>query len=476
MMNADFDYDLICIGSGPAGQRGAIQAAKLGKKVAVIEKRRCVGGVCLETGTIPSKTFREAINTFVSHQQQSKGLGFTPRTKVDITTLLSRVNRVIQEESEIQQDQLQRNDVNIILGTATFKNAHKIEVKTDEGIQTLSSKYFLIAVGTQPSVPKGIQLDNETIILSDGILDLNSLPRTMAVVGAGVVGMEYATMFAALGIQVTVIDKRDKPLGFLDHEIIDELMYQMRDKRGTFRLGEEVTHLGIIENGKKKQGLIQLESGKHIIADLILYSAGRVGAIEQLKLKQAGLKADSRGRLKVDNNYRTSLKHIYAAGDVIGFPSLAATSATQGRLAACHMFGVKSKPMGEYFPFGIYSIPEISMVGATEEELTRAKIPYETGIARYREIARGQIMGDNTGLLKIIVHRETEKLLGVHAIGTGVTELIHVGQAVMQLNGKLDYFMQTVFNYPTLAECYKVAALNVSNKLQYSTLAKAIAV
>ncbi len=476
MMNADFDYDLICIGSGPAGQRSAIQAAKLGKKVAVIEKRRCIGGVCLETGTIPSKTFREAVNAFVSHQQRSKGLGFAPRPKVDISILLSRVSRVIQEESEIQQDQLQRNDVDIVLGTATFEGPHRIVVKTDEGLRTLSSKYFLIAVGTQPSVPKGIQPDNETIILSDGILDLNKLPRTMAVVGAGVVGMEYATMFAALGIQVTVIDKRDRPLGFLDYEIIDELMYQTRDKRGTFRLGEEVTRLEIIERGNKKQGLIELESGKHIIADLILYSAGRVGAVDQLNLKSAGLKSDKRGRLKVDQHYRTPVKHIYAAGDIIGFPSLAATSATQGRLAACHMFGVKSKPMGQYFPFGIYSMPEISMVGATEEELTKAKVPYETGIARYREIARGQILGDNTGLLKIIVHRETEKLLGVHAIGTGVTELIHVGQAVMQLNGKLDYFMQTVFNYPTLAECYKVAALNVSNKLHYNSLTKAVAI
>ncbi|MFQ5588738.1 MAG: Si-specific NAD(P)(+) transhydrogenase [Nitrospiria bacterium] len=473
-MSDDFDYDLICIGSGPAGQRCAIQAAKLGKKVAVVEKRRCVGGVCLETGTIPSKTFREAVNSFISKQDRFDGLGFSARSRVEITDLLKRVYSVIQRESEVQQEQLLRNDVNIILGSAVFQDPHRVLVKSDQGEQIISAKQFLIAVGTRAAVPPDIEPDGETIILADGILDLTALPRTMAVVGAGVVGIEYASMFAALGVQVTVIDKRTRPLGFLDYEIIDELIYQMRRKRVTFRLGEEVTSLEVIAQQSRKKGLIRLESGKHIIADLILYSAGRMGATESLNLKASGLKADGRGRLKVDEQYCTKVKHIFAAGDIIGFPSLAATSATQGRLAACNMFGVKSKPMGANFPYGIYSIPEISMVGATEEELTREKIPYETGIARYQEIARGQIMGDHSGLLKIIVHREDERVLGVHAIGTGVTELIHVGQAVMQLNGKLDYFMQTVFNYPTLAECYKVAALNVYNKLHYNALSEAV--
>lgn len=475
-MDDQFDYDLICIGSGPAGQRCAIQAAKIGKKVAIIEKRRCVGGVCLETGTIPSKTFREAVNTFISQQNHSEGLGFDPRSKVEISALLSRVNSVIQRESSVQQDQLQRNDVNIILGKACFETPHRILVTTDDRQKVISAKQFLIAVGTYAAAPPNITPDNETIILADGIMDLTRLPRSMAVVGAGVVGIEYASMFAALGVLVTVVDKRKRPLSFLDDEIIDELIHQMRIKSVTFRLGEEVTGLQVIEQQNRKKGLIALESGKRIIADLILYSAGRIGATEALNLQSAGLKADSRGRLKVDSKYRTKVKHIYAAGDIIGFPSLAATSATQGRLAACHMFGIKSKPMGDNFPFGIYAIPEISMVGATEDELTKAKIPYETGIARYREIARGQIMGDNTGLLKIIVHRKTEKLLGIHAIGTGVTELIHVGQAVMQLNGRLDYFMDTVFNYPTLAECYKVAALNAYNKLHYNAMHKAIAI
>lgn len=466
-MRKNFDYDLICIGSGPAGQRCAIQAAKVGKKVAVIEKRRCVGGVCLETGTIPSKTFREAVRTFSLQQNPFDGLGFAPKNKLEIENLLGRVNEVIARESEVQQDQLQRNEVNIILGNASFQDPHHLLIETDAGKRVLSAKYFLVSVGTHPVVPTGVAPDSETVILSDGILDLKRMPRTMSVVGSGVVGIEYASMFAALGIQVTVIDQRDRPLRFLDDEIMDELMYQMRSKRVTFRLGEKVMRLKIAKRGARRQGLIELESGKHILSDLILYSAGRVGATDVLHLETAGLAPDDRGRLKVDAHYRTSVEHIYAAGDVIGFPSLAATAAAQGRLAACHMFGLDCKSMGDDFPIGIYSIPEISMVGETEEVLTQKKIPYETGIARYREIARGQILGDDTGLLKLIVHRENERILGIHAIGTGVTELIHVGQAVMQLDGRLNYLLETVFNYPTLAECYKVAALNIYNKLHH---------
>ncbi|MFQ5544128.1 MAG: Si-specific NAD(P)(+) transhydrogenase [Nitrospiria bacterium] len=469
-MSEEYDYDLICIGSGPAGQRCAIQATKLGKKVAVIEKRRCVGGVCLETGTIPSKTFREAVRSFSAQKNPFDGLGFAPRRNITIGALLRRVSQVVQRESEVQQDQLQRNDANIILGKARFEDAHHLLVETDEGKRILSAKYFLVAVGTHPHVPSDIHVDNKTVIVSDGILELKRLPKLMTVVGAGVVGLEYASMFSELGIQVTVIDKRDRPLGFLDHEITDELLYQMRNKRVLFRLGEEVTHLNIVESKPYPKGVIQLASGKQIVSELVLYSAGRTGATDLLNVRAAGLEPDHRGRLKVDENYLTSVGHIYAAGDVIGFPSLAATAATQGRLAACHMFNVACKPMGDLYPIGIYSIPEISMVGATEETLTQEKIPYETGIARYREIARGQILGDDTGLLKMIVHREDERLLGVHAIGTGVTELIHVGQAVMQLGGRLDYFLQTVFNYPTLAECYKVASLNIYNKLHHDKI------
>ncbi len=464
-MTETYDYDLICIGSGPAGQRCAIQAAKIGKKVAVVEKRRSVGGVCLETGTIPSKTFREAVKSFNFSRNPFNGQGFSTKTKVEIRDLLKRVTQVIAREAEVQQDQLHRNDVNIVIGNASFKDAHHLLIESEEGQRIISAERFLISVGTRPVAPPGTSPDNETVILSDGILDLTRLPQTLTVVGAGVIGIEYASMFAELGIQVTVIDMRDRPIGFLDYEIIDELMYQMRNKRVTFRLGEKVTRLEIITRGTSKKTMIELESGKRIISDLVLYSAGRIGATDVLNLGVTGLEPDHRGRLKVDENYQSSVEHIYAAGDVIGFPSLAATAAMQGRLAACHMFGIDYKPMGDNFPIGIYSMPEISMVGATEEQLTKDKIPYETGLARYREIARGQILGDNTGLLKMIVHRENERLLGIHAIGTGVTELIHVGQAVLQFEGRLEYFLDNVFNYPTLAECYKVAAYDIFNKL-----------
>ena len=301
------------------------------------------------------------------------------------------------------------------------------------------------------------------MITADNVLGLAQLPRTMAVVGAGVIGIEYASMFAALGVQVTVIDQRQRPLEFLDHEIVDELIHQLRKSDVTFRCGDAVEHIEIVHTPQRK-GVLELASSKHLVADVILFSAGRVGATGPLHLEAAGLKPDARGRLQVDENYRTSVEHIWAAGDVIGFPSLAATSAEQGRLAACHMFGVPAEPMGN-FPIGIYAIPEVSMVGATEEELTRDKIPYESGIARYREISRGPILGDDSGMFKMLFHREDGRLLGCHCIGSGATELIHVGQAVLGLGGGLDYFLKTVFNYPTLAECYKVAAYNAANKL-----------
>lgn len=460
-----FDYDLICIGSGPAGQRAAVQAAKLGKKVALIEKRRVVGGVCLETGTIPSKTLREAVRNYAGAMSLDNATGFSPHNRPTIDRLLSRVTDVIDRETHIQIQQLQRNNIAVIFGAAQFTGPHTIEVVTEEGVRTMTSANFLVAVGTRPAEPRGVKPDGKTIITSDDVLSLDRLPQTMAVVGAGVIGVEYATMFAALGVEVTVIDQRPRPLEFLDHEIVDELIYQMRRAEITFRLGEAVDSLDIVYN-PEPQGMIELASGKHIVADVVLYSAGRQGCSDLLNVEAAGLKADPRGRLKVDEHFRTEAAHIFAAGDVIGFPSLAATSAEQGRLAACHMFGAPATKMSEHFPFGIYAIPEISMVGATEQELTEKKVPYETGIARYREIARGQILGDDTGMFKMIFHRDTRQLLGIHCIGTGATELVHVGQAVLALGGGLDYFLTTIFNYPTLAECYKVAALNCANKLK----------
>ena len=465
MSALSYDYDLICVGSGPAGQRAAVQAAKLGKRVAIVEKRRVVGGVCLETGTIPSKTFREAVRGLLGAMSFDDGLGFAPKTKPAMQTLVKRVALVIERETQVLQDQLQRNDVNVILGRAELEGPRQLRVETDSGSRSLRTRFILIGVGTEAVQPKGVDPNATPVIVSDGVVNMESLPRTMAVVGAGVIGIEYASMFAALGVETTVIDTRLRPLEFLDRELVDELIHQLRSQNVTFRLGETVSELEIIKAEGAESGLIRLESGKRLIANMVLFSVGRVGATAALNLPAAGLVADARGRLKVDNNYCTEVESIYAAGDIIGFPSLAATSSEQGRLAACHMFGADCRTMPDYFPVGIYAIPEVSMVGKTEEQLTADKVPYETGIARYREIARGQILGDDSGLFKMLFHRDSGKLLGVHIVGTGATELIHTGQAVLALGGGLDYFLGTVFNYPTLAECYKVAALDAANKL-----------
>jgi NAD(P) transhydrogenase len=354
----------------------------------------------------------------------------------------------------------------MIAGEATFLDPHTLVVHTEGGWRHVSGQNIVIAVGTQPAPTPGVKADGEVVLNTDHVIHLKQLPRSLAVVGAGVIGIEYASMFAALGVHVTLVEKREHPLEFLDHEIVEELIHQMRNRNVTFRLAETVEALAVAE-GPPRKAVLNLDSGKRIVSDMVLFSAGRIAATESLNLAAAGLAAEERGRLTVDPAYRTAVPHIFAAGDVIGYPSLAATSSEQGRLAACQAFGVEAGPMASHFPIGIYSIPEISMVGATEHELTARKVPYETGIARYREIARGQILGDHSGMFKMLFHREDRRLLGSHCIGTGATELIHVGQAVLGLGGGLDYFLRTVFNYPTLAECYKVAALDAYNKLRF---------
>ena len=439
-----------------AGQRAAVQAAKLGKRAAVIEKNRCVGGVCVETGTIPSKTFREAVWAVAA----APAAGARPTAE----QLLVRVSDVVRREIDVLDNQLRRNDIAVIRGEAQFQDTHTLLVRSENGSRAVRAATIVVAVGTRAVTPPGAVLDGEVAITSDDIIRLKRLPRAMTVVGGGVIGIEYASIFAVLGIEVTVVERRDRVLDFVDREIVDELVHQMRKRKVTFRFGETVERFEV-SDGPPRRGVLFLESGKRIVSDLVLFSAGRTGATDQLNLGAAGLAADDRGRLGVDADFRTSVPHVYAAGDVIGYPNLAATSSEQGRLAACHAFGVPAGAMGSHFPVGIYAIPEISMVGATEQELTAAKVPYEIGVARYREIARGQILGDDSGLLKMLFHRDDRRLLGVHAIGTQATELIHIGQAVLGLGGGLDYFMRTVFNYPTLAECYKVAALDAANKL-----------
>jgi NAD(P) transhydrogenase len=465
-MSPRFDFDLLCIGSGPAGQRAAIQAAKLGKKVAIVERQRLIGGVCVDTGTIPSKTFREAVRRVYSRPGLDSADFNVPNARVRPTMaqLVTHVAKAVHREAVTVQETLSRNDVALIRGHAAFVDPHSVQVQDGSGGQRVSAERLLIAVGTSPSRPRGISPDGEVLLTADTVLDMPALPRSMVVVGAGVIGIEYASMFAALGVHVTVIDQRTRPLEFLDHEIVDELIHQLRKADVVFRSGDAVADVAVVA-GAPSQALLRLDSGKHVVADVVLLSAGRVGATEELNLEAAGLSADDRGRLSVDERYCTSVPHIFAAGDVIGFPALAATSSEQGRLAARHMFAVEAASMGQHFPVGIYAIPEVSMVGATEEQLTRDKIPYESGVARYREISRGPILGDDSGMLKMLFHRDDHRLLGCHCIGSGATELIHVGQAVLALGGGLEFFLANVFNYPTLAECYKVAALNAANKL-----------
>ncbi len=460
----DYQYNLVSVGSGPAGQRAAVQAAKLGKRAALIERRRLLGGVCVDTGTIPSKTFREAVLSVCG----GGGLDGRPALQSDrrptAEQLLQRVNAVVERECRVIEDQLRRNDVEVISGEASFKDPHTLIVRSDTGWREVTAASIVLGVGTRPGPVPGVSADGEAIISSDDIMSLKRIPRTLTVVGAGVIGIEYASMFGALGVQVSLMERRDRPLEFLDHEIVDELIHQMRQRNVMFRPGEAVARLEIVE-GPPQRVVLELESGKRMVSDLALFAVGRIGATDTLNLAAAGLAADDRGRLKVDDQFRTAVPHIFAAGDVVGYPSLAATSSEQGRLAACHALGVPAKPMATHFPVGIYAIPEISMAGAPEHELTKQRVPYEVGIARYREIARGQIVGDESGLLKLLFHRTDRRLLGVHIIDTGATELLHIGQAVLGLGAGLDYFLDTVFNYPTLAECYKVAALNAANKL-----------
>jgi NAD(P) transhydrogenase len=442
--NGNYDYDLLVMGSGPAGQRAAIQGAKLGKRVAVIEHKAVVGGACINTGTIPSKTLREAVMHLSGYRERNVyGASYQVKQNITMEDLLYRASAVIQAELDVVRHQMQRNGVELIVADAKFAGPETVVLTglDGRGRREVRARYVVVATGTAATRSNSIPFDGQNIIISDDILGLAKLPKSLCVIGAGVIGLEYATMFSTLGVRVTVVDKRERLLDFVDHEITDILVYQMRKNRVTLR------------------------SGKTILTEKALYSIGRTGATHSLDLAAAGLEADSRGRVTVDEHYRTSVPNIFAAGDVIGFPALASTSMEQGRLAACHAFGVATKSVPELFPYGIYTIPEISTCGKTEEELTQEGVPYEIGKARYQEIARGAIIGDKIGMLKLLFHVDTRKLLGVHIIGEGASELIHIGQAVMAFDGTVDYFVRTVFNYPTLAECYKTAAFDGINRL-----------
>ncbi len=460
------NFDCAVIGTGPAGHKAIIQAAKLGKKVVAIERNAVLGGTSVNTGTIPSKALREAVLYLTgSNRRTYFGDNFRPKHNITIADLIFFSQQVIHNELQVIRDQFDRNNVELIWGKAHFEGPNLLQIERPEENELVMADKFVIAVGTRPARPESVPFNDRTIVCSDSLLKMQELPKSMIIVGGGVIGVEYACMLSTLGVRIILVEARPELLEFLDREIVEALQYQMRQLNITLRLGEKVSK--IEENAQSGLVEARLESGKLLQSATLLYAVGRQGNAASLALDNIGVEFDSRGRLKVNEMFQTTLPHIYAAGDVIGFPALASTSMEQGRLAACHAFDKPCNSVPELFPYGIYSVPEISMVGQTEKQLTDAGVPYEAGVASYKEVARGQLLGDNIGMLKLLIHQQTRRLLGVHAIGTGATELIHIGQAVMAFNGTIDYFINSVFNYPTLAEAYKVAALNGSNKLAH---------
>ena len=457
-------YDFIVIGSGPSGRRAAIQAAKLGKSVLVVEKGRRVGGVSVHTGTIPSKTLRETVLNLTGWREQGfYGRAYRVKKDIQAKDLMVRLHKTLDHEVDVLEHQFARNAVTTLSGMARFIDPHRIEVAASDGeLRVYEGVRFLIAVGTRPYRPPEVPFNGCTVLDSDEIVEIPHLPRSLTVVGAGVIGVEYATIFSALDVNVSLVESRPSFLDFIDHELIEDFLHQIRDRGMTIRFGSKVSAIEM----EGECPVTVLESGRRVRSEMLLYAAGRVGATDSLNLGSCGLAVDSRGRLKIDpKTFQTELSHIYAAGDAIGFPSLASTSMEQGRIAACHAFGIPLPPAPEFFPYGIYSVPEMSTVGMSEEEVMKRAIPYECGVARFRETSRGHIMGLNAGMMKMIFALETRRLLGVHIVGEGATELVHIGQAVLNLGGTLDYFIENTFNYPTLAEAYKIAALDAWNRM-----------
>ncbi|HEX5617493.1 MAG TPA: Si-specific NAD(P)(+) transhydrogenase [Solirubrobacteraceae bacterium] len=458
------ELDLLVIGSGPSGQKAAIQASKLGKRVAVAERRERLGGVSIHTGTIPSKTLREAVLELLAQRP----LDILDPTRVEesaqavLEQLMDRTARVVAAETAVVREQFRRNRVGLLPGQARFEDPNTIKIEDND--EPIRARRIIIATGTRPARPNSVEFDDRTVIDSDGLLKLeHHIPRTMTVVGAGVIGLEYASMFGALGTKVTVVDKRDRVLPFLDQEIGEAFQYMLRRANVTFRMRESVA--GVELDSDARGPKVRLESGKELVSETVLYATGRQGDVEALQLEKAGLEADSRGRIPVDAQQRTTVPHVFAVGDVAG-GGLAATAMEQGRIACLHAFDEQVETLPELVPTGVYAIPEIAMVGRTEEELTDAAMPYVTGVARWSELARGLMSGDEDGMLKLLVDPDTHALLGVHVIGTGATDLVHIGQAVMGGNAGIGFLVTAVFNYPTFAESYKVAALDASNRIR----------
>ncbi len=460
-------YDFIVIGSGPAGRRAAIQAAKLGRSVLVVDKGRRVGGVSVHTGTIPSKTLRETVLNLTGWRERGfYGRAYRVKKDIEAKDLMARLHMTLDHEVDVLEHQFARNSVTTLRGMAKFLEPHRVEITLDSGdVRVLTGERFLVAVGTRPYRPPDVPFNGHSVVDSDEIVDIARLPRSLTVVGGGVIGVEYATIFSALDVNVALVEGRPNLLEFIDEELIEDFTHQLRDRGMALRLGCKVARIEF----ENDWPVTILENGRRLRSEMLLYAAGRVGATDALNLDSCGLTADNRGRLKVDPvTFQTEVPHIYAAGDAIGFPSLASTSMEQGRIAACHAFNMPMPPAPEFFPYGIYSVPEISTVGMSEQEVRKRNIPYECGIARFRETSSGHIMGLNAGLLKMLFALDTRRLLGVHIVGEGATELVHIGQAVLNLQGTLDYFIENTFNYPTLAEAYKIAALDAWNRMTHA--------
>ena len=457
-------YDLIIIGSGPAGRAAAIQAGKLKRKVLVVDRKDRLGGVSVHTGTIPSKTLRETVLNLSGYRERSfYGRSYRVKDNIDAGDLKARLHMTLDHEVDVLEHQFNRNHVDTLLGMAKFVGPNEIEVATEAGdTSRITGDKFLIATGTKTYRPDYVPFNGRTVVDSDEFLEMSEIPRSLVVVGAGVIGVEYATMFSALDVTVTLIEPRDSFLDFIDSALISDFTHQIKENGVDLRLGSAITQ--IEDAGKHVE--VSLENGRHVRADMLLFAAGRMGATDKLGLEVVGLKTDHRGRLEVDRkSYQTKVPHIYAAGDVIGHPSLASTSLQQGRVAGCHALDTPTLGESPWFPYGIYSVPEISTCGMSEEEMQEREIPYEIGVARFRETSRGQIMGLEHGMLKMLVSLKTRRVLGVQIVGEGATELIHIAKAVLNLKGTVDYFVKNTFNYPTLAEAYKIAGLDAFNRM-----------
>jgi len=463
-VNQKYNFDLLVIGSGPAGQRAAIQAAKLGKRTVIIEKNNFVGGVALHTGTIPSKTLRETILYLTGWDQRGfYGHDYRLKSEITVDDLRQRLDLTIHHELDVIHDQLSRNNIEVIYGTASFIDPHTLSVDQENGnsIQ-VTAGYILIATGTRPRRPESINFDDLSITDADGLLSASTIPSSITIIGAGVIGIEYAGMLNALEIKVILVNEKPNILPFVDREIVEEFLKHQKEYGMQIFTGSKIQS---IAKSKSGEVVTTLEDGRIIKSESLIYAAGRIGSTAELNLEKIGLSTIKNQLIKVDRNFRTDIPHIFAAGDVIGFPSLASTSMEQGRLVSLNAFGHQANCDMDILPYGIYSVPEISMVGKTESQCQKENIPYVVGRARFQETARGQILGLRTGVLKLIIHSGNKSILGVHIMGHSATELIHIGQAVIKLDGGLDYFMENIFNYPTLSGVYKIAALDAWNRM-----------